>query len=40
VNPKKIRDIIGHNEFFFAGAGGHCCVIFNQPTSPYDRIGY
>ena len=40
VNPKRIRDIIGHNEFFFAGAGGHCCVIFNQPMSPYDRTGY
>lgn len=39
-NPKQIYEIIGHQEFFFVGVGGYCCVIFNRPLSPYPRFGY
>jgi hypothetical protein len=40
TEPRAIRSIVGHNEFFFAGTTSNLCVIFAHPLTWYDRTGF
>jgi hypothetical protein len=40
ATPDLVRQIVGHNGFFFANTKSNICVIFAHPLTDYDRPNY